>query len=282
MQPAYEDALAALLREAAVPEHLDLAEAALRADPLDLLGRRNLASILSRGLDTPSGFVLPLAWKDGWLSAPWKFRRERLYLIQGDSPLGLRLPLNSVAVADEDKLEPTTELDPFAPPEPLADFHAQAAARAKATESAKEAEIPRTALCVESRAGCLYVFLPPTPRLDQALDLIAAIECTCATLLLPVVIEGYAPPSDGRLEKLLVTPDPGVIEVNIHPAKSWEELEATTLTLYEEARQSRLGTEKFMLDGRHSGTGGATTSPSAAPRRPTAPSCVVPICCTAC
>ena len=259
VQPAYEDALAALLREAAVPEHLDLAEAALRADPLDLLGRRNLASILSRGLDTPAGFVMPLVWKDGWLSAPWKFRRERLYLIQGDSPLGLRLPLNSVAVADEDKLEPTTELDPFAPPEPLADFHAQSAVRAKVVSTPKVAEvpeIPRTALCVESRDGCLYIFLPPAERLDQALDLIAAIECTCAALQLPVVIEGYAPPSDGRLEKLLVTPDPGVIEVNIHPAKSWEELEATTLTLYEEARQSRLGTEKFMLDGRHSGTGG--------------------------
>ncbi len=59
-----------------------------------------------------------------------------------------------------------------------------------------------------------------------------------------------------RVRALQVTPDPGVIEVNIHPAKDWEELVANTHILYEEARLSRLGTEKFMLDGRHTGTGG--------------------------
>ena len=47
-----------------------------------------------------------------------------------------------------------------------------------------------------------------------------------------------------------------MIEVNLHPAHNWSELVAHTTTLYEEARQSRLGTEKFMLDGRHTGTGG--------------------------
>jgi uncharacterized protein (DUF2126 family) len=93
-------------------------------------------------------------------------------------------------------------------------------------------------------------------RLEHALDLVAAVEQTAARLAMPVVLEGYPPPSDGRLEKLLVTPDPGVIEVNVHPARNWEALEATTTTLYEEARLSRLGTEKFMLDGRHTGTGG--------------------------
>jgi uncharacterized protein (DUF2126 family) len=117
-------------------------------------------------------------------------------------------------------------------------------------------DVPHTALSIEARAGCLHVFLPPMQRLEHALDLIAAVEHTCAALAMPVVLEGYAPPSDGRLIKLLVTPDPGVIEVNVQPASNWEELETITTTLYEEARQSRLGTEKFMLDGRHSGTGG--------------------------
>ena len=54
-----------------------------------------------------------------------------------------------------------------------------------------------------------------------------------------------------------MTPDPGVIEVNVPPVSNWNELTHQTETLYEEARLSRLGTEKFMLDGRHTGTGGS-------------------------
>src|SRR4249920_2039289 len=73
---------------------------------------------------------------------------------------------------------------------------------------------------------------------------------------IPVVLEGYLPPNDPRLKRFAVTPDPGVIEVNIHPAHNWDELTENTRTLYDEARLARLGTEKFMLDGRHTGTGG--------------------------
>src|SRR4051812_44341440 len=114
----------------------------------------------------------------------------------------------------------------------------------------------RTALCVEPRDGKLYVFMPPMGYLEDYLDLIGAIEEIAVELNMPVVIEGYQPPKDPRLNQLAVTPDPGVIEVNIHPASNWDELVRNTTALYEEARQSRLGTEKFMLDGRHVGTGG--------------------------
>jgi len=71
-----------------------------------------------------------------------------------------------------------------------------------------------------------------------------------------VVFEGYEPPKDPRLQKLMITPDPGVIEVNVHPAKSWNDLIKTISALYDQARECRLGTEKFMLDGKHTGTGG--------------------------
>jgi uncharacterized protein (DUF2126 family) len=112
--------------------------------------------------------------------------------------------------------------------------------------------------------------MPPVGSTEDYLDRVAAIEATASRLSTPVAIEGTTPPSDSRLNNLRVTPDPGVIEVNMHPAHSWEELVTQTTVLYDEARLTRLGTEKFMLDGRHTGTGAATISSSAARRRPTA------------
>ncbi len=112
------------------------------------------------------------------------------------------------------------------------------------------------ALCVEPRGGTLHVFMPPTERLEHYLEVLAAVEDTAADLKLPVVIEGYKPPSDHRVKHFSITPDPGVIEVNVQPAETWDELKEITEGLYEDAYQSRLGTEKFELDGQHSGTGG--------------------------
>ncbi|ESQ16772.1 MAG TPA: IMP dehydrogenase [Chromatiaceae bacterium] len=118
------------------------------------------------------------------------------------------------------------------------------------------AELVRTALCIEAREGRLYCFMPPLTHLEHWLDLVANLEASAAETGLRIIIEGYEPPRDFRLTKLAVTPDPGVIEVNVHPASSWDDLVRDTSILYEEARLTRLGTEKFMLDGRHTGTGG--------------------------
>jgi len=272
-QPAYEDGLHYLLQEQNLPLNLDLLANKVKGD----LGRRRLARLLERGMDVPSGYVIPLSYNAGeqsWFSSHWQMKRERIVLIPGDSPMGLRLPIQSLPEVEEAEID--VERDPFEERPPLqqrADIErslSQGVAAPAAIQFQQETpplakekvklkqhhSVVRTALCVEAREGKLHLFLPPLEQLESYLQLITAIEATAKELGTPVVIEGYEPPRDPRLKKLLVTPDPGVIEVNIHPAHNWRELSATTEELYKAARESRLGTEKFMLDGRHTGTGG--------------------------
>jgi uncharacterized protein (DUF2126 family)/transglutaminase-like putative cysteine protease len=297
IQPGFEDALVYLLKEAEIPANLDPQRVNLK----DALERRSLAEKLSRGLDEPVGYVLPIAWdwRDGaWKTGPWEFRRGRLYLTPGDSPLGLRLPLASLPWVAEDKREMPWPLDMFAPREELPSNFGEVARRFSTFEPAQPphpeiqpqgladaafiakgegmVDVPHTALCVEARGGVLRIFMPPLTTLERYLALTAAIEDVAAQLQTPVILEGYEPPRDYRIQRLMVTPDPGVIEVNIHPATGWDELVANTRDLYEEARLARLTTEKFMLDGRHTGTGcgnhvtlgGATPADSPMLRRP--------------
>jgi uncharacterized protein (DUF2126 family) len=192
-------------------------------------------------------------------------------LMPGDSPVGFRLPLESLPWLPPGQRDFVQPQDPFGslPPLPNADSYRQpylsgttrdpswqARRRAVEQQAPTEGATVRTALTVEPRDGRLCVFMPPTETAADYLDLLSSIEDAAAEIDAAVHIEGYPPPYDPRLNLIKVTPDPGVIEVNIHPAKSWRDQVAITTALYEEARQSRLGTEKFMLDGRHTGTGG--------------------------
>jgi len=271
---AYEDTFYYLWKEGTLPVNIDPHKANLK-DPLE---RRYLAGLLDRGMDTPTGYALPLQWNfsgGGWKSGPWEFRRGAMFLIPGGSAMGLRLPLDSLPWVAPEKREIRPEHNLFGTLPRLGDFHGEVAQRFSHVEEPPAAppgvqeqpvadgrrevdwiDVPHTALCIEAREGRLHLFMPPLTMLEHYLELIAAIETTAEALQCPVVIEGYEPPRDTRLERLLVTPDPGVIEVNIQPAASWRELVDNTTTLYAEARLSRLGTEKFMLDGRHTGTGG--------------------------
>ncbi|HEX8956289.1 MAG TPA: transglutaminase family protein [Burkholderiaceae bacterium] len=267
MIPAFEDVLHYTALEQRLPVNID----PLKVDLKDGEERRRLARLLERGLGTVSGYVLPLRARDfpterhaKWQTSRWPLRRENLYLIPGDSPLGLRLPLAALPwVAPTERFQ-EFELDPYAPRAPLAPA-APAHDGMPATPVMQGTCLPppvsgdaviHTALCVEVREGRLHVFMPPLHRIEDYLDLLAVIEDCAARLKFKLWIEGYTPPRDARIKLLSVTPDPGVIEVNVHPASNWEELVHVTTTLYEEARQSRLGTEKFMHDGRHTGTGG--------------------------
>jgi uncharacterized protein (DUF2126 family) len=273
--PALEDTHYYLWREHRLPANV-LAEDSKLLDPLE---RARLAKVFGQGPHSTVGSVLPLrrVLDNGsrrWQSGRWFFRAGEMFLIPGDSPIGLRLPLETIPWADAETIETPFEPDPFAPRDRLPPR--QAFLHRRLSETAWDSgiegfrpvaqELPvigrgepglvRTALAVEPRDGKMLVFLPPLFAVDDWLDLLAAIEETAEETGRRIVLEGYLPPSDERLTTFSVTPDPGVIEVNVHPVKSWPEQVTQTEELYEEARLAGLATEKFDLDGRHVGTGG--------------------------
>jgi uncharacterized protein (DUF2126 family) len=338
IQPGYEDTWYYLWRERRLPVNVDPFESRLD----DELERARLRRIFSQGLGAVVGYLLPLKRElhpatagPHWITGPWFLRDERLYLMPGDSPMGYRLPLDSLPWAAPGERQEIIAQDPYAPFSPLPaapalraqiggrpgyDAHRAGGGFAEGGRVAVQAQrwpgdddalaarsgaiagaavagphlpetphpkhpdtvparqesagwLTRTALCVEVRdpqrangpkaeaehggkSGVLYVFLPPLKHLEDFLELLGAIEATAAAQGVKVVLEGYPPPRDPRLKMLQVTPDPGVIEVNIHPASSWEQLVDHTEFLYDAAHHTRLSTEKFMLDGRHTGTGG--------------------------
>ena len=286
---AFEDAWYHLWRERRLPSNVNPLQSNL-ADPIE---RARLARVFERGLSSTVGWVLPLEHDGAWRTGRWFLRTEPCFLFPGDSPMGYRLPLDSlpwVAEGDDHESAPLDSYEPRPPlPTPPAWSQARAATaspqpwlqamtpggagdEAGATERARAAweaaresgpkqgesapGIVRRALCVEPRGGQLKVFLPPFDRLEPFVELVAAIEATAAELGLPVQLEGYPPPRDPRLVEFKVTPDPGVIEVNVPPTTSWRDAVRQSEELYEAARQERLIAEKFEVDGTHIGSGG--------------------------
>ncbi|MFT4287143.1 DUF2126 domain-containing protein [Nocardioides sp.] len=260
---AYEDPLAVLAAQVRQPAGPRPEGSSQEVNPEEITA--DSLKTLDDDITAPTGWVLPLNTAGGaWTSARWSFRRGRLVLLPGTSPVGLRLPLDSVSWADPEfagepsYLHAGPPLDPAVPQVEIVDPEGAAT----------------TALAIEARDGRVHVFLPPVDRLEDYAALLHAIEQ--ATDGSPIVLEGYGPPPDPRLTQLVVTPDPGVIEVNVQPTSSWAEQRDLTETLYEQARLARLSTEKFDLDGLHTGTGGGNhitlggTTPADSPllRRP--------------
>src|SRR3984957_20039571 len=269
IMPAFEDPSHWLQKEAGLPPNVDPSDSKL-SDPEE---RSRMARVFDQGLNVPKGFVLPIQrWNadagqssSRWRSERWKLRRGNLFLTPGDSPLGLRLPIASLPhipaeeypyIVEQDPLEPREAL----PVESLPVYEPAATAETAPPQQVQEQQLRgggvRPAMSIEIRDSILCAFMPPVERLEDYLELVTAVEATAEEMQMQVHIEGYTPPFDPRVEVIKVTPDPGVIEINIQPAQSWREAVDITFGLYEDAAQVRLGANRFLVDGRHTGTGG--------------------------
>ncbi|MCA1381899.1 MULTISPECIES: transglutaminase family protein [unclassified Bradyrhizobium] len=258
IMPAYEDPAYWLQKEAELPVNVDPTDSKL-SDPE---ARARMARVFDQGLNTPRGFVLPIQrWNapPRWRSERWPLRRNHLFLTPGDSPLGLRLPIGSLGYVPPNQYPYIVEQDPMEARDKLPVFTLAARPESppRAAPEQLNTSVPvRTAMSVEVRDGVICAFMPPVERIEDYLELISALEDTAEEMQLPVHVEGYPPPFDPRIEVIKVTPDPGVIEINIQPAKSWRDAVEITTGLYEDAAKVRLGANRFLVDGRHTGTGG--------------------------
>jgi uncharacterized protein (DUF2126 family)/transglutaminase-like putative cysteine protease len=264
VQAAFEDPAERMLKEGELAKNIDPGNPVID-DPHE---RSRIMRAFERPVSQPAGYVLPVQRgtepsAPGWISELWRLRRGRIFLLAGDSPIGLRLPLKSLPYFNPADYPHFVPADPFSERGELPESPEPAHARTPSDSVPSVMPVPkppdvpvRTAMAVEPRDGRLCVFMPPLQRLEDYLELLAAVEATAAELNMPIHVEGYELPPDPRFNVIKVTPDPGVIEVNVHPVASWPEAVEVTNALYEETRLARLGIDKFMIDGRHTGTGG--------------------------
>jgi uncharacterized protein (DUF2126 family) len=142
-------------------------------------------------------------------------RRDEIYLSPGDSPMGLRLPLDSLPPAEPGAAD----------------------------------RVPRTALCFELRAGRLHVFLPPLHTFERYVEMIAAIDETLSAMDMAAFLEGYDPPDDPRLPHLAIEPDVGVLRVSIPESRGWQRHAELLHLVYDECAELGLRAYRSLAGG---------------------------------
>ena len=283
VQSAYEDKAYYEWEKSNLPDNFD------EEDEDVSMARKTLVNLLADGIEKIAGYILPIKRNHetrSWESCKWNFRRDKLYLVPGNSELGYRLPLDRISKKAEKPEDIVVPANHFEDSTVLLDQSSFAtylssratAAKGKAPQKGKKIEIDviKSTLCAEVKNGNLYLFLPPLKDINAFLDLNYSIEKTAQELDIPIIIEGYQAPYHNDIIKLAVTPDPGVVEVNIHPSKTWDDILKNYDILFDAAEEVGLGTNKFLLDGKHTGTGGGNhitlggSSPAESPllRRP--------------
>jgi len=283
VQPAYEDKAYYEWEQSNLPDNFE------EDDKEVSIARKTLVNIIAKGIDNATGYILPIKRNHDtktWDSCLWTFKRDKIYLIPGNSEMGYRLPLDRISKHAEKAEDIVIPANHFEDETKLIDpgtFSAYLSTRAKAIKNHKRindhkvnVDTIKSTICAEVKNGNLYLFLPPIKDANAFLDLNYSIEKTAQELALPIIIEGYQAPYHKDILKLAVTPDPGVVEVNIHPANNWGDILENYNILFDAAEDVGLGTNKFLLDGKHTGTGGGNhitlggSSPADSPllRRP--------------
>jgi uncharacterized protein (DUF2126 family)/transglutaminase-like putative cysteine protease len=266
---AFEDPWEIVRIEGKLPVDIDPKKAGLD-DPDE---RRQLAKILDQGAGSVVGWVLPLWYdEDKFHTTHWDVRRSQLFLLPGDSPIGLRLPLSSVHGAPAPTWAESLDTpDPRRPDDDQPRAHERSPKSEVRSLKSEVSPPPKTALCIEPRGEHLWIFLPPLAKFSEFCALAQAIDRAAAATGIECALEGYPPPPSPEMLRFAVTPDPGVLEVNLPPVATARETAELHAIVFETALACGLTAERYLIDGRMAGSGGGNhitiggPSPAASP-----------------
>jgi len=105
--------------------------------------------------------------------------------------------------------------------------------------------------------GCVVLELPAYRSVDLFAAFLGVLAGACRSVELPaLILRGHPPPVDDRVAFATITPDPGVIEVNMAPCRSVAELYAAQRAIHAAAVGERLSARRRHFNGEVTDSGG--------------------------